>query len=365
MLKAFTAIPIDRAVLSAFKSDDFAEFVESNLVEDPSPFSWATVGFAPVPEFNEGHIHRDEQGNIVFMVEIRERLLPSKVINAEVAARLAELEVRSERKATKQEKAQVKSEVVEELLPTTLIKPRNVLCAVRGKFLYVGVPSAKTVDLIVALLHEGMDYCDHIIENNAPRFPQWRCHADKFLTECALGNMQGLGLTVDDKMILKKDNHKITLDGAELPEDTLNAYIVDTYHVNQLALHYDQGLSFTLSEQMVFRKIKLDGIHTKDIANDAAVAEAQDGDAAAAAATFAGTTIILMATLSDLCNDLFNTIELRKDDEPVENFDENPIVENNPFTEALESIEVDADQVFTGIRDAGGRFVHDPEDDEL
>lgn len=137
----------------SFRSSDFNAFDEHE-VEDPSPTSWGSVGYAQV--VNE-ELCIDVQGaGFLAMVQFNERILPGSVQKEKIAERLADIEHRDGRKPGKKEYAQVRDEVILELLPEAFIKRKLIPVLFVKDRLFIFTTSAKKCDDTLLLLQRSM-----------------------------------------------------------------------------------------------------------------------------------------------------------------------------------------------------------------
>lgn len=151
LFKAFT--PYLNNTGKPFRSVDFVAFDEHE-VEDPSPTSWGSVGFA---RFAGDELFIDVQGaGFMAMVQFNERILPGSVQKEKIAERLAAMEEQDGRKAGKKQYAQVRDDVIMEMLPMALIKRKLIPVLFIGERLFIFTTSAKKCDDTLLLLIRAM-----------------------------------------------------------------------------------------------------------------------------------------------------------------------------------------------------------------
>lgn len=100
-----------------------------NLEEYPN--SAVVKGLLPVSELNGERIfYRRIPNGYYFIVAIHERMLPNSVLNDAVSKEVSRIETEEDRKVKKTERARLKEQVYNSLLPQAFIKKTNILCVV-------------------------------------------------------------------------------------------------------------------------------------------------------------------------------------------------------------------------------------------
>lgn len=159
MIKNFIAYRMTAASTLDLK-DNLAEDL---AVRDPSAVQWSSMGFTP---FYNGEWRYDATGGYMFIVQLRERILPAKVISQRLREMMDDAEKQMGRPVNKKEIMTLKDRAKLELLPEAFIKHTDIPVVViqtnqhsssLGSFLLIGSTSANKVDDIVNLLHASTD----------------------------------------------------------------------------------------------------------------------------------------------------------------------------------------------------------------
>ena len=128
---------------------DYDDQLDHIISCDPGPYTYGTLGVIP-PSPVDGQLYfRSTANTVLLRFQQSERILPRSVIMDEVTKRAAKLlrqEDDERKQLSRKELAQVKSEVVAELLPTTVIKRKSFPVLIRGKHVFIGAASAKVCE---------------------------------------------------------------------------------------------------------------------------------------------------------------------------------------------------------------------------
>ena len=187
-----------------------------------------------------------------------DRLLPSSVVNDEVAKKLAAIEQKEGRKLGGRARKRLKEDVLMELLPRAFVRPVRLdgqLDAKQG-VVAVDTSSRKQAEAWVSELRRALGSFPALPLNPgvAPR---------SILTGWIAGEPLPTGLVLGEECELKD-----ALDGGavvrcqrqELQGEEIGKHLENGKQVTRLALSLDDKLSFVLGEDLVVRKLKfLDG----------------------------------------------------------------------------------------------------------
>lgn len=123
---------------------------------DPEPSQWSALGFVEevAPQWNEirAPYLSVPKTCFVMMLRLSERQLTAETINDAVAKRVAVLEDREQRSAYRKEYAEIKEDVIAQLLPLAFIRSKHIPVIFTDKRVIVGTASAKTAEHAMALI---------------------------------------------------------------------------------------------------------------------------------------------------------------------------------------------------------------------
>lgn len=239
---------------------------------DPVGSQWRALGFIPPIADDEFMLSLDGAGWLA-CVQINERNLPGAVIREKVLEKALAIGEAQGRKPGKKEIAQIKDDVLLELLPKAFIRRKLVPIMFVGKRVYVFSSSAKVVDDVLGLLMYSAEMDDmfrpHFLLDMVER------NVDSELTQLAKTAVSDNGdeenyLETSDYCVLKGvDKQTITVKDKDLGSADLEDLWKQDYSVTKLGLkHFEPGLSvedsdssFILSDKLIFSRFTFNGLH--------------------------------------------------------------------------------------------------------
>jgi recombination associated protein RdgC len=187
-----------------------------------------------------------------------DRLLPSSVVNDEIARRLAQAEEKEGRKLGGRARKRLKEDVVHELLPRAFVRPSrlNASLDLGQGVLAVDSSSRKAAEGFVTELRHALGSFP-ALPLNAELSPR------ELLTCWIAGEPLPDGFTLGDEAELKDPvdgGAVVKVQRQELLGDEIRKHLESGKQVSRLALVFDDHVSFVLGEDLVLRKLKfLDG----------------------------------------------------------------------------------------------------------
>ena len=263
----------------------FAETLPRSLKKLPSalnehrlrpcgPMELATRGF--VSPFGRDSEELTHQIGAFTLVTIggEDRLLPSVVVNEELAARMAKVAAKEGRRIGSKERKQLKEQVISELLPRAFIRPSRLsayLDAEQG-WLVIDTASRKAAEEAVNQFREAMGRFPAVpaTAENSPRvlMTDWLIHGKlpkglALADECELRDPAEAGAVVRCRR-------------QDLESDEVREHLKSGKQVFQLGLVFDERVGFVLGEDLVVRKLRfLDGVLDELVEDTAESAKAE------------------------------------------------------------------------------------------
>lgn len=243
----------------------------------------ASSGFVP-PVVEEGVDPSDQRyvldvpggdGERYALVVLRTetRLLPASVVKKAFMERLDELErAMGGKKIKGRAKKEVKEEVIRSLIPKAFTRQVDIraVFALKSGWLFVDSSSWGKTDAFVSRLVGALDM--------APmRMPMPKLSLASAMSHWLLSGEAPAGFSVDRECELKGSNAAtIRYIHLDLDNEEVRRHVRDGKAPQQVALTYDDRLSFVITQKMVFKKI---GLNTSSAASaDNANASALDAD---------------------------------------------------------------------------------------
>ena len=238
------------------------------------------------------------QGKFVLVtLKKEEKILPASVVKEEMEERAQVIEEKEQRKLRKKEKQELKEHVVTQLLPKAFSRSRltSAYIDLESGLLVVDSSSGTKADEFTSFLRQTMGTLPirFIALNEAPsvHFSDW-IKKDQtpapFLDadNCELKSGDGSGTVIRCK-------------GTESLTDSISNHIDNGMQVTQLALEWDEKLSFILDEEFKIKRIKF---------LDTLKEQLQDSSETEAAERFAADFSLMTLEFSRLFNELIEKL---------------------------------------------------------
>ncbi len=188
-----------------------------------------------------------------------DRLLPSSVINDELAKRLAQAEKREGRRPGSRARKRIKEDLVQELLPRAFVRPSRLDACIdlAQGVVMVDTSSRKSAEGFLTELRNALG-----------SFPALPLNAEisprALLTGWIAGEPLPPGFALGDECELKDPvdgGAVVKCQRQELLGEEIRQHLESGKQVSRLALSFEEHVSFVLGEDLVLRKLKfLDGV---------------------------------------------------------------------------------------------------------
>jgi len=213
----------------------------------------------------------------------QERILPSSVVNEQVQEKVNEIEEQQHRKVTRKEKAELKEEITNTLLPRSFTRTSRhyaYLCPSKG-YMVINTSSAKVADELTSFLRKTIGSLPIRLPavKQAPSsvMTHWVTDPDSLPNFLELGYECELTSNGEDKGSIKYK-------GLELDQDQIEQQIKSGMEVTKLAVDWRESISLLLGADLSVKRIKFG-----DMLQD----QLEDSNSEDAASTFdAGFTIM-------------------------------------------------------------------------
>ena len=132
-----------------------ASMLADNLADkahrEPGATELSTYGF--IPPFG-GELVEQVNGFMLVATKKTERILPGSVVRDALNKKVAEIEERDSRKVYRKEKAQLKDEIVQTLLPQAFLRHKTVQALIMPGLIVVDTASASAAEDLLSALRE-------------------------------------------------------------------------------------------------------------------------------------------------------------------------------------------------------------------
>jgi recombination associated protein RdgC len=239
-------------------ADALAELLGEAALRPVGPLERASSGFiSPFGRGEEALSHRI--GDAIWLsVGSENKILPPSVVNDALAAKVAEVEEREDRKLGGKARKRLKDDLLHELLPKAFVKSRrtDALLDLQHGFITVDTSSRKAAEGVASEIRRALGSFPAIPPNAevAPR---------SILTGWIAGEPLPFHLSLGDEFELRGAVHGgavVRFQRHETSSSESQQHLESGKQVTRLALNLDDHLSFVLGEDLVVRKLRfLDG----------------------------------------------------------------------------------------------------------
>lgn len=252
------------------------------------------VGFAPpLGRHSEQLVHVTE-GRLMVCVTREDRILPASVINEQLAAIVENIEESQNRKVGRKERKEIQEKVFQELLPRAFAKSSSTYAYIdpHTGWLMVDASSAGKAEDAVSLIRKAVGSLPVARPTTelspAVAMTQWMANQDA---------PEHFVLGEECSLIDLKSGAMVRCTGKDLSSEEIRNHLDTGMQVLQLALTWEDRISFTLDPSLTVRKIKyLEGV----------MDAVEDIDADDPAQLFDADFHIMTAEVTGLLEDLIN-----------------------------------------------------------
>jgi len=292
MLKSFTAFRFgDRATSILLRGIDGV--LPEATVRNPEKTMWAFAGFSTV--FNDLPVFTAADGTVILNVQIRERLLPARVIKEAMVDKVIEYEQRQGYKPSRKQMAELKEEVTMALLPSSHIKPVDVPVMITREYLLIGATSARRIDTTLELLTQLFEDEKLSLVSLGHGYEVGPWLMDLLLNE----STESGDFTVGEEVVLKGSQKSVArFKAIPASVEAINDRITAGMQPVELAVTYGDRMSFKVTDQLLVKGIKF---------SDVILKEAESADAAE---EFEGTAALVSQEVNAMLNNLLAGMEM-------------------------------------------------------
>lgn len=259
----------------------------------PSCHGWTS----PINKEDAPLLHAGN-GYLMICLQIEEKVLPAAVVNQELEEKIKRIKVDPDRKVSRKEKNTLKDEVIRELLPRAFSKPTRVYgyFDLKNKWLIINSTTQAKVDRFIELLKRTFDDLKlNLIQTK---------RTARLMTNWILDDGLPRDFSVDQSCVLRdtqQQARKIRCQHQDLGVESIESFIKDGCEVQQLALNWQDKLSFTLVENFTIRSVKYHDVVLEAAKDEMAESEEQRFDTDFLIMT--ETLSPMLEMLQDLCVD--------------------------------------------------------------
>jgi len=253
------------------------ESLDGHRLRSCGPMELSTRGF--VSPFGRDSEELTHQIGAFVLAAIggEDRLLPSVVVNEELADRLAKLAEKEGRRVGAKERKRLKDEVISDLLPRAFIRPSRLSAYLDSEqgWLIVDTSSRKAAEEAVSQFREALGRFPAV-----PAAPEESPRA--LMTDWLIHGKLPKGLALADECELRDPAEAgaiVRCRRQDLESDEVREHLKSGKQVFQLGLEFDGRVGFVLGEDLVVRKLRFLDSVLDEIGEDAAESAREELDA--------------------------------------------------------------------------------------
>ncbi|NOX49589.1 MAG: recombination-associated protein RdgC [Gammaproteobacteria bacterium] len=233
-----------------------------NSAFKPCPaFAERSLGFEPPVENAGDLLCRRLAGCDLLQLRFQSRVLPAAAVKEALTERLADFKKRTLRDPSRKEKRELKEEVYDELLPRALLKSDHIraIYFLKENILAVATPSANTAERLLDSLREAL--------GSLKATPlEYKKPVSLLMSQVFLGGgprefVLGRECRMKDLSDPKSTVNWLDMD---LADASVRTHVKSGLSVDRLGMRFDAVLGFTVDEELVIRKLRLEGIDDAD-----------------------------------------------------------------------------------------------------
>lgn len=250
---------------------------------EPSTLGWAP----PLGRESELLVHATG-GYLMVCARKEEKIMPAAAINEVLAARVIEIEEKEQRQVRGKERANLKDEVIFDMLPRAFTKSSQTFAYIdpKGGWLIVDAGTPKKAEEITGLLRESL--------GSLPIAPLSVANAPAaVMTAWLTAGGVPPEFTIEDECELRdpgEDGGLVRVRKFDLGCDEIRVHLDAGKQVTRLALTFDDRINFVIDEQMLVKRLKF-----LEVVQDAA----SESDAGSAAERFDGDFAVMSLEINN------------------------------------------------------------------
>ncbi|MGJ7475717.1 recombination-associated protein RdgC [Pseudomonas fulva] len=237
-----------------------------------------TYGFvAPFGKGEDAPLVHVSGDYLLIAARKEERILPSSVVNDAVKEKVEEIETEQMRKVYKKERDQIKDEIIQAFLPRAFIRRSMIFAAIAPRLgmILVNSASAKRAEDLLSTLREVM--------GSLPVRPATvKIAPVATMTDWVKSQKAAEGFYVLDECELRdtaEDGGIVRCKRQDLTGEEIQLHLSTGKVVTQLALAWQDKLSFVLDDKMVIKRLKFEELLQEQAEQDGGDEAAQQFDA--------------------------------------------------------------------------------------
>ncbi|HCS12992.1 MAG TPA: recombination-associated protein RdgC [Zetaproteobacteria bacterium] len=244
----------------------------------------------------------ETDGRLMICLRREDKVLPASLVREKVAEKAFEIEGQAGRPVGRKERADIKEQVLQELLPRALVKASHTYAYIDAKndWLIVNAASAKKAEDLIMLLRKTLGTLNVVL-------PQTKISPESAMTQWMMDDASlPQGFDVEDECELRlvgEVTSTVRCKYVDVASSEVRAHVLSGKRVFKMGMGWQGKVSFVLSDDTSIRRIRFDSELVEQ-------ADA-DGDASA---QFDADFAIMGAELGMLIPELLSALDASADE---------------------------------------------------
>lgn len=223
--------------------------LQTKPAAEPNGLDWFAEGFAPPQAFSSDLVFETD-GVLGLRLKRQEKILPAAAINERVSQKIDEIQAAENRRVGRSEKAGIKEQIIDELLPQALTRSRSTFAMIAKGWLLVGAPP-KQAETLLTQLRQALGGLE-------ARLPQTQMSPATLMTDWLLHRECAGGFALDNDCELHGAGGMEIAKFAkqDLTADEIVQHVKNGKTVSQLGLVWREQLAFVLTSDFTLKKIQ-------------------------------------------------------------------------------------------------------------
>jgi len=213
----------------------------------------------------------ETDGCLMLCLRREDKVLPASLLREEVEQKALELEAREARPVGRKERADIREEVLRDLLPRALVRSSHTFAYIDPKndWLIVNAASSRKAEELIMLLRKTLGTLNVVL-------PQTGISPEGAMTGWMLDDASlPAGFVAEDECEMRADGEAVSVircKHVDLGSKEIRAHVEAGRRVHRMALGWQERLSFVLHDDLSIRRIHYDNelIEQADAGGDAA-----------------------------------------------------------------------------------------------
>jgi len=231
--------------------------LEKRRARDCGQMELACEGWAkPLGLEGQSLVHESD-GKLMFCLRREDKVVPASLLREQLEAKVFEIQQQAGRPVGRKEKADIRDQLMQTLLPKALVKASNTFAYIvaQNAWLIVNAASAKRAEELIILLRKTLGTLNVVL-------PQTDISPESAMTRWLLDDAAlPEGFDIEDECELRSVGEfasVIRCKSVDLASNEIRAHVSAGKRVHKIAANWQGRLSFLLHDDLSVRRIHFD-----------------------------------------------------------------------------------------------------------